>query len=80
PGWSSPEVLCTFENGWPDGMAVTPAGSSWVALTGGDRVDLVDAAGEVVESIPVGAGSLPTNVCLGADDADELFVTASYQE
>ena len=29
------DVLCTFEAGWPDGMAVGPDGNTWVALTGG---------------------------------------------
>ena len=40
------DVLCTFEAGWPDGMAVGPDGNTSVALTGGDRLDLVGERGD----------------------------------
>jgi gluconolactonase len=70
-------VLHTFEGGWPDGMAVCPDGASWVALTGGHRIDLVDSAGQRIDSVALPDGALPTNVCLGRTPG-ELFVTASY--
>lgn len=74
------EVLCTFENGWPDGMAVGTDGNSWVALTGGDRLDLVDSQGQILSSAQLPPGSLPTNVCFNGDRRDELYVTASHDE
>lgn len=71
------EVLHTFENGWPDGMAVRSDGASWVALTGGHRVDLISAAGERLDSVAMPDEALPTNVCLGRRPG-ELLVTASF--
>jgi gluconolactonase len=80
PGWNDVEVLCTFDNGWPDGMAVGPGGDVWVALTGGDRLDLVSGTGQILDSAPLPSGALPTNVCLSGERPDELFVTASFQQ
>ena len=74
------EVVCTFEGGWPAGMAVRADGASWVALTGGDRLDLVGEAGEILDAVVLPNGALPTNVCLGPGPADELLVTASYHQ
>jgi gluconolactonase len=72
-------VLHTFDGGWPDGMAVRPDGASWVALTGGHRLDLISATGERIGSVALPDGALPTNVCLG-NAPGELFVTASFQQ
>lgn len=72
-------VLYAFQNGWPDGLAVRPDGAAWVALTGGHRCDLVSASGALLDSVAVGDGALPTNVCLGREP-DELYVTASHHE
>lgn len=72
-------VLHTFEGGWPDGMAVCPDGASWVALTGGHRLDLIGATGTRLDSVALADGSLPTNVCLGRRPG-ELLVTASFQQ
>lgn len=74
------EVVCTFERGWPGGMAVRADGASWVALTGGDRLDLVGETGRILDAVVLPDGSLPTNVCLSPDSADELLVTASYRQ
>jgi gluconolactonase len=76
-GLGAGSVLHTFEGGWPDGMAVRPDGASWVALTGGHRIDLVDPAGQRIDSVALPEGALPTNVCLGRTP-DELFIAASY--
>ena len=78
PDKDSAEVLCVFDGGWPDGMAVCPDGTAWVALTGGNRLDLVDERGRIVDALPMPDGSLPTNVCLGT--ANELWVTASFHQ
>jgi gluconolactonase len=72
-------VLHTFARGWPDGMAVRADGASWVALTGGHRLDLIGASGELLSSVGLAEGSLPTNVCLGRT-ADELFVSVSFHQ
>lgn len=74
------ELLCTFEGGWPAGMAVRPDGACWVALTGGDRLDLVGETGRILDAVILPDGSLPTNVCVSHDTADELLVTASYRQ
>jgi gluconolactonase len=73
------EVVCTFDGGWPDGMAVGADGDMWVALTGGHRLDHVSADGAVLGSIALPSGALPTNVCISAAD-DGLYVTASFHE
>jgi gluconolactonase len=78
--WRQPRLVHTFDNGWPDGIAVSARGEAWVALTAADRVDVIDGAGERTASIALPAGSLPTNICIGGGPADELFVTAAHTE
>jgi gluconolactonase len=77
---ASTDLVHTFVNGWPDSMAVSAGGDYWVALTGADRIDVVDAAGRLVGSIALPTGSLPTNLCFGGELADELFVTAAQSQ
>ena len=76
----SPDVVHTFEDGWPDGMAVSAAGDYWVALTAAERIDVVDAWGRRIAEIALPAESLPTNVCIGGSRHNELFVTAAQRE
>ena len=76
----SAEVVHTFADGWPDGMAVSARGDYWVALTVADRIDVVDAAGRRIGAVALPAGSLPTNVCIGGERTDELFVTAARSQ
>ncbi len=78
--YGPPEIVHTFADGWPDGMAVSAHGDYWVALTGADRIDVVDAWGRRVAEIALLAGSLPTNVCIGGRRSDELFVTAAQSQ
>jgi sugar lactone lactonase YvrE len=82
--------------GAPNDMAFGPDGRLWitdtraefdisapgdgVALTAADRVDVVDAAGRCIGTMALPAGSLPTNVCIGGERADELFVTAAHSQ
>jgi gluconolactonase len=80
PGFGAPDLVHTFVNGWPDGMAVSARGDYWVALTGADRIDVVDAAGRRVGEVGLPTGSLPTNVCIGGERSDELFVTAAHSQ
>jgi gluconolactonase len=78
--WVSPELVHTFTDGWPDGMAVSAHGDYWVALTVADRIDVVDTWGRRVAEIALPAGSLPTNVCIGGRHSNELFVTAAHMQ
>jgi gluconolactonase len=78
PSWARAQPVHTFDNGWPDGMVIDESGSAWVALTGADRIDAIDAAGNRCASIDLPAGSLPTNVCIGGPSLDELYVTAAH--
>ena len=80
PDGHAGETVCTFEGGWPAGMAVRADGASWVALTAGDRLDLVGETGEILDAVVLPKGALPTNVCLGPGLADELLVTASHRQ
>jgi gluconolactonase len=75
-----PRLVHTFDNGWPDGMAVTDGGDVWVAMTAADRLDAIASTGPRVATVALPAGSLPTNVCLGADNPGELFVTAAHSQ
>ncbi|MBV9720804.1 MAG: SMP-30/gluconolactonase/LRE family protein [Mycobacterium sp.] len=76
----APEIVHTFTEGWPDGIAVSARGDCWVALTAADRVDVVDAWGRCITQIPLPDGALPTNVCIGGTRGDELFVTAAHDQ
>ncbi|MGO9034247.1 SMP-30/gluconolactonase/LRE family protein [Mycobacterium sp.] len=76
----APEIVHTFDDGWPDGMTVSAHGDYWVALTAADRIGVVDTWGRRVGEIGLPAGSLPTNVCIGGRRYDELFVTAAHSE
>jgi gluconolactonase len=75
----TPELLHTFAEGWPDGMAVSTRGDYWVALTAGDRIDVIDTWGRCIGEVGLPPGSLPTNVCFGRR-SDELFVTAAHDQ
>jgi gluconolactonase len=78
--YASPELVHTFSDGWPDGMTVTAHGDYWVALTAADKIGIVDATGQRVGEIGLPAGSLATNVCIGGQQSDELFVTAAQSQ
>lgn len=77
PTWAQARLVHTVDNGWPDGMAISPSGQAWVATTAGDRIDVVDFHGDRNAVVELPAGSLPTNVCIGGPDADELYVAAA---
>lgn len=80
PTWARPRLVHTFDNGWPDGMMISPSGQAWVALTAADRIDVIDAAGDRRATTELPAGSLPTNVCIGGARGDELYVTAAHSQ
>jgi gluconolactonase len=76
----APELVHTFADGWPDGMAVSANGDYWVALTAADRIDVVDTWGRCLAEIGLPVGSLPTNLCIGGRRSNELFVTTAQTE
>jgi gluconolactonase len=80
PTWVTPTLLHTFDNGWPDGMAISPSGDAWVALTAADRIDVIDPTGVRRGALDLPQGSLPTNVCIGGRGLDELYVTAAHSQ
>jgi gluconolactonase len=80
PSWASPRLLHKFDNGWPDGMVVSTSDEAWVALTAADRIDVIGAGGDRCAAIDLPAGSLPTNVCIGGPNLDELYVTAAHSQ
>jgi len=74
----APRLLARIEGGHPDGCVLTDRGL-WVATTSGDRLDLLDLEGRLLDSISLGPRSMPTNVCLDHDGTG-LYVTASMQQ
>jgi gluconolactonase len=79
--YGSPELVHTFTDGWPDGMTVSARGDYWVALTAGDKIGIVDGdSGQRAGEIGLPAGSLATNICIGGQQSDELFVTAAQSQ
>ncbi len=75
---SEPEVFCTTEPGFPDGMCFDADGRLYVASTIGRAVLVFDPAGARLDSLPCGESSLPTNCCFGGPDGTTLFVTDSW--
>jgi gluconolactonase len=52
-----------------------------VALTAGDKIGIVDGdSGRRAGEIRLPAGSLATNICIGGQRSDELFVTAAQSQ
>jgi gluconolactonase len=71
PG-ATPALHCTLPRGFPDGFCFDAAGRLYVAGSLGDVVVVFEADGEPREVIELGAGSEPTNCCLGDG---RLYVT-----
>src|SRR2546427_5119149 len=71
PG-ATPAVWATLPRGFPDGFCFDAAGRLYAAGSLGDLVVVFEPDGEVRDIIEMGAGSEPTNCCLG-DGA--LYVT-----
>ena len=71
PG-ATPAVWATLPRGFPDGFCFDAAGRLYAAGSLGDLVVVFEPDGEVRDIVEMGAGSEPTNCCLG-DGA--LYVT-----
>ncbi len=71
PG-ATPAVWATLPRGYPDGFCFDATGRLYAAGSLGDVVVVFEPDGEVRDIVEMGAGSEPTNCCLG-DGA--LYVT-----
>ncbi len=71
PGTTS-AVYCTLPRGYPDGFCFDAAGRLYAAGSLGDVLVVFAPDGTVDEVVELGAGSEPTNCCLGDD---VLYVT-----
>ncbi|MCW2980304.1 MAG: SMP-30/Gluconolaconase/LRE domain protein [Solirubrobacterales bacterium] len=58
----------------PDGMACDAEGRLYVAHYSAGGIFVYDRSGDYVDTIPT-PGAIPTNVCFGGPDHDQLFVT-----
>jgi gluconolactonase len=73
PGAES-TVHAELPSGYPDGFCFDDAGRLWVAGSLGDVLVVFEPDGRVARTIETGAGSEPTNCCLGDG---RLYVTLS---
>ncbi len=73
PG-ATPATHCTLPQGFPDGFCFDAAGRLYAAGSLGDVVVVFEPDGRVPEVIEMGAGTEPTNCCLGDG---RLYVTLS---
>jgi len=69
-----PRHFATLPVGFPDGFCFDVTGALWVCASLGDLITVFEPDGRLRESIDTGAGTEPTNCCLGDG---ELFVTIS---
>lgn len=67
-----PETWATLPVGYPDGFCFDAEGRLWAAASLGDALVVFEPDGRVREVIETGAGSEPTNCCLGDG---RLYVT-----
>ncbi len=65
---------CTLPNGYPDGFCFDAEGRLYVAGSLGDVLAVFEPDGRLQQEIAMGAGSEPTNCCLGDG---RLYVTLS---
>jgi gluconolactonase len=71
PG-ARPLPHATLQRGYPDGFCFDRTGRLWVAGSLGDVIEVFEPDGRPREVIDMGAGSEPTNCCLGDG---RLYVT-----
>jgi gluconolactonase len=72
-----PVEFCRTDPGFPDGMCFDVEGRLYVAATLANLVQVFDARGSLVEKLPCGEDSMPTNCCFGGPQVKTLFVTDS---
>lgn len=69
----SVKTIADWDEGEPDGIAVTSAGDIWVAVWDGKRIDRFSSQGEALECVPV-SGSRPTSIAFGSGSASRSMV------
>lgn len=74
---AEPEVFCTTEPGFPDGLCFDVNGQLFVAATLARQVQVFNPSGRRVARLPCGERSLPTNCCFGGKQGTALYVTDS---
>lgn len=74
---SSEGILCELTGGRPDGMALDEEGNLWICTPGSGGLEVFSAAGNFLERIEFGTGTMTTNCCFGGPDMNTLFVTAA---
>ena len=79
-GLGEPSEFCNTEPGFPDGLCFDQERRLYVAATLGEEVLVFDGAGQRIDKLPCGEGSMPTNCCFGGPEGRTLFVTDSRGE
>ena len=73
-GLGEPREWVTLPAGFPDGLCFSADGDAYVAGASADVLQIIDADGELKDTIEFPEGSDPTNCCLGDGT---LYVTCS---
>ncbi|MBR4580459.1 MAG: SMP-30/gluconolactonase/LRE family protein [Lachnospiraceae bacterium] len=73
---SNRRMLCSIENGVPDGMCIDKEDNLWVAVWGGNRIEKRNGeTGELLAEIEVPAKQVSS--CNFLDDGKTLFITSA---
>lgn len=74
------KVLCSFPEGWPDGMAMDEDGNLWIALWGGFGLSCVDQdTGEVLRNIKLPVPNV-SSVGFGGKDGKDVLITTAQKD
>ena len=76
-GLGKPTVHCETAGGGPDGMALDVDGNIWQSVNGSDSIQVFDPSGKLIDRLPTGEGSYPSNCCFGGPDNSTLYVTTA---
>ncbi|WP_176457899.1 SMP-30/gluconolactonase/LRE family protein [Rhodococcus sp. 06-1460-1B] len=69
----SVQQIAEWEEGEPDGIAVTSTGEVWVAVWDGKRIDRFSSRGEALGCIPT-SGTRPTSISFGSGRASQSMI------
>ncbi|WP_430785199.1 SMP-30/gluconolactonase/LRE family protein [Actinoplanes sp. G11-F43] len=72
-------VLCTVDDGYPDGLCVDAAGNLWVAVWGGGRVECRSPEGVLLTTVGVDAPHT-SSVTFAGPELDLLVITTATQD
>lgn len=72
PVTGSTNVFAQTADGKPDGMAFDIEGNLWIAVNASDSVQVFASTGQLIERLPLGDGSYPSNLCFAGS---RLIVT-----